>query len=168
MKRIFTLLTLLLFVGTYSIAQSSDDEGFTRKGRFLVETGYNIVGGLSNSTGANIQIDFDGGSVTALGLDMGKFLSEDFALKFRLGLLSSNGFSITNVTGGFKYYAGGKVPIELTAGLIDGGGSVFTGNFKVGYAANLADNITLEPSIGVIFIEDESALNLGFSFSLFL
>ncbi|MDF1694366.1 MAG: hypothetical protein P1U56_00950 [Saprospiraceae bacterium] len=169
MNKIFTVFAFVLCMACTSYAQSSE-EGFSRKGRFLVETGYNIVGGISNSSGANIQWDFDGGSITALGADVGKMLSENFAIKFRLGLLSANGFSITNVTAGVKYYAGGVVPIELTAGMLDGGpgSSTFTANLKLGYAARLADNITLEPTIGMLILEEEGALNFGISFGLFL
>ena len=169
MNKFFTLFTLLLLVGNYSFAQSSDDEGFQRKGRFLVETGYNIVGGYNSSTGANVLLDFDGGSVSALGADVGKMLTENLALKFKLGILSGGGLSLTNIAGGIKYYAGGKVPIELTAGILDlgPGASNFNANLKLGYAANLADNITLEPSIGLVVI-DEAAISFGMSFGMFL
>lgn len=170
MKRITTVLVVFLFSVNYSISQSSEEPTFSRNGRFLIETGYNIVGGINNSTGANLQINFDGGSVSALGADVGKFLSENFALKFKLGLLSGTGLSITTVTGGAKYYAGGKIPIELTAGIIDTGldNPKFNGNFKFGYAARLADNITLEPSLGLTIIYDESAFVMGISFAMFL
>ncbi|MEM9545266.1 MAG: hypothetical protein AAGA77_04800 [Bacteroidota bacterium] len=172
MKKVTTLLALAFFISICSYAQSSEDEGFSRKGKFLVETGYNIVGGLSNSTGANIQLslDGDGGSITAIGTDIGKMLTDNLALKFKLGLLSANGLDITNITGGVKYYAGGNVPIELTAGIIDSafGSTQFNANLKFGYAINLADNITLEPSMGAILIYDESALNFGVSFAMFL
>lgn len=136
----------------------------------MVETGYNIVGGISNSTGANIQLDFDGGSITALGADMGIMLTNNFALKFKLGLLSGSGLSVTNIAAGIKYYAGGRVPIELTAGILDGGpgSSLFNAGLKFGYAANLAQNITLEPAIGIIIIDEESALNFGVTFGMFL
>ena len=172
MKKVITLLTFILFISNYSSAQTSDDEGFTRKGRFLVETGYNIVGGYSSSTGSNIRLGLDGdnGTITALGTDIGKMLTNNLALKFRLGLLSADGLSITNIAAGVKYYAGGNVPIELTAGIIDGGfnSTRFNANLKFGYAVNLADNITLEPSIGAILIYDESALNFGVAFAMFL
>lgn len=170
MNKIITLFTLFLLIGNYSFAQSSDDEEFTRKGKILVETGYNIVGGISNSTGANLQLDFDGGSITALGADMGIMLNNNFALKFKLGLLSANNLSITHITAGAKYYVGGRVPIELMAGILDGGpgSSNFSSSFKVGYAANLAENITLEPAIGLLILDDEAALSFGISFGLFL
>ena len=170
MKRMATILVVLLFSASYAVSQSSDENTFSRNGRFLVETGYNIVGGINASSGANVQINFDGGSVTALGADVGKFLSENLALKFKLGILSGTGLSVTSVTGGMKYYAGGVVPIELTAGIIDTGldNPKFNGNFKFGYAARLADNITLEPSLGLTIIYDESAFVMGLSFAMFL
>ncbi len=170
MNKIFILFALFILVGNYSFAQSSDEAGFNRKGKFLVETGYNIVGGLSNSTGTNIRLDFDGGSITALGADVGKMLTENLALKFKLGLLSGGGLSITNITGGIKYYAGGRVPIEFTIGILDGGpgSSLFNANLKFGYAANLADNITLEPAIGLVVLKNGSALNFGITFGMFL
>jgi len=169
MNKIITIIALVLLVGNYSYAQSSDEEGFQRKGRFLVETGYNIVGGYNNSTGANVLLDVDGGSLTALGVDMGKMLTNNLALKFKLGILSGGGLSLTNFAGGIKYYVGGKVPIELTAGILDFGpsSSNFNANLKLGYAANLADNITLEPSIGLVVV-DEAAISFGISFGMFL
>ncbi len=169
MNKIITIIALVLLVGNYSYAQSSEEEGFQRKGRFLVETGYNIVGGYNSSTGANVLLDVDGGSVTALGADMGKMLTNNLALKFRLGILSGAGLSLTNIAGGVKYYVGGKVPIELTAGILDLGprSSNFNANLKLGYAANLADNITLEPSLGLVVI-DEAAISFGMSFAMFL
>ena len=170
MNKVITIFAFLFLLGNFSFAQSSDDEVFVRKGKVLVETGYNIVGGISNSTGTNIQLDFDGGSITALGVDMGIMLSNNFALKFKLGLLSGSGISVTNITGGVKYYAGGRVPIELTAGILDGGpgSSTFSAGLKFGYAANLAQNITLEPAIGFLILDDEAALNFGVTFGLFL
>lgn len=171
MNKIITLFAFILLVGNYSFAQSSEDDGeFKRKGRVLVETGYNIVGGINNSTGINTQLDFDGGSITAIGADMGIMLTENLALKFKLGLLNGSGLSITNIAGGVKYYAGGHVPIELTAGILDGGpgSSTFSAALKVGYAANLAQNITLEPALGFLIFDDEAALNFGVTFGMFL
>ena len=170
MKSIFTPLLMLLLTANYAIAQSSEEGGFVRKGKFLVETGYNIVGGYNYSTGANVLFDFDGGTLTALGADVGLMLSNSMALKFKLGLLSGPGLSLTSISAGAKLYAGGVVPIELTAGLLDGGpgSSSFTANLKVGYAARLAPNITLEPTVGMLILEDEGALNFGINFGLFL
>lgn len=78
-------------VGTFSFAQSSGDEEFTVKGKVIVETGYNISGVVSNSTGSNTSLDFNSGSKTAIGADMGIMLSNNFALNFKLGLLNSAG-----------------------------------------------------------------------------
>ena len=170
MKKVFTLLAMVLLIGNYSFAQSSDEEGFVRKGRFLVETGYNIVGVYSSSSGANLIIDLDGGTISALGADVGIMLTNSLALKFKLGLLSGEGLSLTTISAGGKWYAGGKVPIELTAGILDNGPgqSFFTANFRFGYAARLADNITLEPTLGMQILENEGVLNFGLNFGLFL
>ena len=171
MKKILTMLTMVLMVGNYSFAQSSDDEGFVRKGRFLIETGYNIVGVYSSSTGTNLIMDFDGGTVSALGGDVGIMLTNSFALKFKLGLLTGgNDLNLTTLSAGAKLYAGGVVPIELTAGILDRGpaSSHFTANLRVGYAARLAPNITLEPTVGMQILSDEAVLNFGINFGLFL
>ena len=170
MKKVFTLLALVLMIGNYSIAQSSDDEGFVRKGKFLVETGYNIVGVYSSSSGANLILDFDGGTISAIGGDVGIMLTNSLALKFKLGLLSGDGLSLTSISAGGKWYAGGVVPIELTAGILDNGpgASFFTANFRLGYAARLAENITLEPTLGMQILDDEAVLNFGINFGLFL
>jgi len=163
-----TILLLFAFFSTNSI-QAQEDE-FSRNGRWLVETGYNIISGLTGGgTGANILVDSDGDSVTSFGAEVGKFTSENFALKIRFGLISSGGFSITNFGAGAKYYAGGNVPIDFGIGLLDGGGSSqIQGNLGVGYAINLASNITLEPSIGGLINEDDFLLNFKIGFAMFL
>lgn len=59
----------------------------------------------------------------------------------------------------------------MTAGILDGGSlgsSVFNAGLKFGYAANLAQNITLEPAIGIIIMDDEGALKFGVTFGMFL
>ena len=170
MKKIFTLLTLVFLLGNFSFAQNSDEEGFVRKGKVLVETGYNIVGVYSSSSGANLIMDFDGGTISAIGADMGIMLTNSMALKFKLGLLSGDGLSLTTISAGGKWYAGGVVPIELTAGILDNGpgSSFFTANLRLGYAARLAENITLEPTIGMQILEEEGVLNFGINFGLFL
>jgi len=166
MKKIIALpLFICLFLSS-SMAQ--DDNGFVRKSRVLVETGYNLVAGFSSGSGLSVLIDSDGETITSLGFDGGYFLSENFALKFRLGLLSSNG-SLTNFGVGGKYYAGGKVPIELVAGAISGGSdSEFLSNLSIGYAINLADNVALEPNIGLLTTGDGAVFEFGFTFAMFL
>ena len=162
----FLLLPLCFFLTMACYAQ--DDNPFVRKNRILVETGYNLVAGFSSGTGLSILIDEDSNTITSLGFDGGYFVSEDFALKFRLGLLSSNG-SLTNFGVGGKYYIGGNVPIELVLGALSGGGdSEFLGNLSLGYAINVADNIALEPNIGLMTTGNGSIFEFGFTFAMFL
>lgn len=165
MKKLL-LLPLCLVIALTMNAQ--EENPFMRKNRVLVETGYNLVAGFSSGTGLSILVDEDSDSVTSLGFDGGYFLSENFALKFRLGLLSSNG-SLTNFGVGGKYYIGGKVPIQLVAGALSGSGdSEFMGNFTIGYAIGLADNVALEPNLGFIVTDNGALFEFGFTFAMFL
>jgi len=163
----FTLI-LLCFGLNFGLQAQDDSEVFNRKGRVLVETGYNLVAGFSSGTGLSLFVDEEGNTVTSVGFDGGYFISENFALKMKLSLLSSLG-SITNFQAGGKYYIGGRVPFELSAGLLSGGdNSEFLANLSIGYAINLAENITLEPNIGGLGTGDGILLEFGMSFSMFL
>jgi len=69
---------------------------------------------------------------------------------------------------GGKYYIGGTVPVEIGGGVLSGGGfSDFLGSLSVGYAANIAPNIALEPTIGIL-VSDGSVLEFGLTFAMFL
>lgn len=173
MKNVF-LYTLLL-LSTISLSaqytpQSYQEEGdtFVRKGRFMIETGYNLVGGFGTGTGLSI-LAAEGESITSLGFDGGYMLSENFALTFKLGLITGDGASLTNIGVGGKYYIAGKVPVSLSlATLSTGDDSTFLGNLSAGYAINLADNITLEPALGIITTSDDGLFEIGATFAMFL
>ena len=163
----FALILLCLSLN-FGLQAQDDSDNFNRKGKILVETGYNLIAGFSSGTGLSLLVDDDGETFTSLGFDGGYFVSENFALKMKLSLLSSFG-SLTNFSVGGKYYAGGRVPIELGAGFLSSGGnSEFLANLSVGYAINLADNIALEPNIGGFTSGDGALLEFGLTFSMFL
>ena len=166
MKKI-TLILLCLGLN-FGLQAQDDTAPFQRKGRILVETGYNLFAGFSSGSGLSLILDDDGESITSLGFDGGYFLSENFALKMKLSLLAANG-SLTNFSVGGKYYIAGKVPIELGAGFISfSDDSEFLANLSIGYALDLADNITLEPNLGILTTSDGALLEFGLSFSMFL
>ncbi len=86
MKKILLFSVFLLSVSIYA----QEATPFTKKGKFLIETGYNIIGGLTSGTGISILSGLGGdGSITSLGFDGGTFLSENFALKLKFSLLSA-------------------------------------------------------------------------------
>ncbi len=160
-----TLITLLALCSFFFVQAQDDDTG--RKGKFLVETGYNVIGGLTAGSGASVLIA-DGETLTSLGADMGYFLGRNFALKFRLAVLSSGGNSITNFGAGLKYYIIGLIPIEAGIGAFgNGDDSVALINLSGGYAIQLASNINLEPSIGIIASDGDILTNLKINFALF-
>lgn len=169
MKNFILALLCLCAFGTINAQSNSDaSSDFSKKGRILVESGYNLVAGLAGGTGLNILVDDDGNTVTSLGIDGGYFISENFALKFKLGLLSANG-SVTNFSVGGKYYIGGRVPIELGIGTLSSGGdSVLLGNFSIGYGIKVAENIFLEPNLGTLLNEEAVNLTTGLKFAMFL
>ncbi len=161
---------ILFALCTIGSVQAQEDTEFNRDGRWLVETGYNIISSVTGGgTGVNFLVDTDGNNVTSVGAEVGKFTSQNFALKFRFGLLSGGGFSLTNFGVGGKYYIAGNVPIDFGGGVLNGGGdSAFQGNLGIGYAINMAANITLEPSLGAIITEDEVLINFKIGFAMFL
>lgn len=172
MKHKIQLKTVMMFVLLQiSVFQlrGQQDMTFVRKGKILVETGFNILNPVgSSNTGANLLL-FGGNVSTNLGFEGGYFITQNFAIKGRLNLLSIPYNSpIINLGLGGKYYIGGKVPIELMGEVsIFEEAIQFIGATKLGYGIKLAENINLEPSIGVYFA-GPFAFSLGANFSLFL
>ena len=156
-------LAFLLSLSSYS----QEEPVFQKKGKILVETGYGLLGGYSSGTGLNFLADSE--TLTSIGANIGAFVTENLALKLNLGILSGDGPSITNITGGAKYYLGGRVPIELKAGFIDfGEESSEIASLTVGYAAKLADNIYLEPIAGLSATNDTGSIVFSVNFALIL
>ena len=161
--RILGLILIALLMVDALIGQ--DESSFERNGRWTIETGTSFFTGISSGTGGSILFD-DGTTITTLGLDIGKFVSENFVVKLKLGLIDADG-SITNISGGVKYYLGGMAPLEVNAGFISGFGSTeFIGDVHIGYAIVLADNIYLEPKGGIIYSDDSTAGSIKFSFAM--
>lgn len=165
------LLFLLLFSLLTTINVSAqDDMDFNRKGKILLETGYSIFTGVSGGTGLTILAD-DGENITSLGIDGGYFLTNDLALKARINVLAFSGVTFTNLSIGGKYYIGGKAPVEVSAGAIGigEGDSSFLGSISIGYGLRIAPNINIEPSLGLLFgDENDSLMKVGINFAMFL
>lgn len=154
---------LSLFALLISLSLVAQEDGFIRKGKWSLETGSSLITGLSSGTGGNI-IFSDGSTVTQIGIDIGKFISEDLVIKVKAGILDADGSSIKNFSGGFKYYLGGMAPIEVNAGILSGFGETdFVGEALIGYAAKLADNVYFEPKGGILYSGDlAGAVKLAF------
>lgn len=171
MKKItHVLLTVVVifFFHSLSITAQERTNSFDRKGKVLVETGYNLVGGLlGGSTGFYLTSN-EGQTITSLGLDGGYFISQNLAIKARLGLLTT-GESLTSFSIGAKYYIAGTIPIDIGVGGFSFiGETVFQGVGTVGYGIRLAPNINLEPKLGVQFISESTGFTAGVGFSMFL
>lgn len=153
-------------------AQDAGDETTGRKGQWLIETGTSLVNSFSTSaTGGGILFS-DGSTFTNLGINAGKFTSDNFAVKFNLGIISfGSGFgtnsTLYTIGGGGKYYISGMAPIEIAAGAVTGAGTSFIGRATIGYAAALAENINFEPAAGILINEDSTVGLLQFSFVMF-
>ena len=163
------LLTCSIVLFTISIARTQDS-GFVRDGKVLIETGVGFTSILTigGSSGFNLILD-EGESIMNLGLEGGYFVSEDFAIKGQFGIFSVSGSSLINVGAGGKYYIAGRVPVEVMLGIITGeGDTAFSGRIRGGYAIRLADNIALEPSIGGLLIDSDFLFTIGIGFALFL
>lgn len=175
--KILPVLFFSLILSLSLSAQEKEEAAFVRKGRVLVEVGSDIFGGFGGGGGTGSSILFGGGggsnAITNFSFDGGYFISENFAIKARFGILAnSNGFGTsTSFLAGGKYYINGKVPVELGLGFLtlgNGFGSAFSGNAKVGYAIPLAKNINFEPSLGVLIVDDAAIGQFSLGFSLFL
>jgi hypothetical protein len=167
MSRFFLLLfSLLLF--QFASAQDSEDV-FQKKNKWLLESNFNLFGGLfSGGTGATIIFE-DGEEVSSFGLELGRFTTENFAIKGRLSVLSSGGESLNTYGAALKYYVKGKIPIDLGFNIISGfGDSSSYANLSVGYAFELAPNIRFEPSLGRVFSEDDGSFLFEAGFAMFL
>ena len=174
------VLSILFCLTIHAQENSKNEEEFIRKGRVLLELGYetqffNVGGG---NTGLTIAVPTGegNGTFTSLGLEGGYFVTNDLAIKLRFSLINVSDFSdftLTTFALGGKYYLG-KVPLEFNLGLINGFEE--TGFFispQIGYAFSLAQNIYLKPFAGVTlgdedFFGDEQLFQFGLAFSLFL
>lgn len=162
MKNVLLVFALLFCTGSI-FAQ----DAFQRKGRMLVETGYNLVAGFSSGTGLSVIVQ-EGETATSLGIDAGYFVTEDLAVKGQVGVLGVDGGTIVNLGAGLKYYIIGSIPVELTGGVLTGSGfNQFLGNVNAGYAIKLAPNIALEPNVGLI-LQEGSLFEAGIRFAMFL
>lgn len=146
----------------------AQEDATIRKGKIIIETGYSIFGNFSSGgTGIGI-ISQDGTTASSISVDGGKFVSEDVAIKVKVSHLSIFNSDFTFLSAGPKYYIAGVAPIEFTAGLgIAEGNTDFIGNINGGYAAKLANNIYLEPTIGYTFDgEGDGFSSVELSFAL--
>ena len=76
MKKLITLFSIAFcFLSFNQNAISQEDQPFVRKGKFLIESGYNIVSGLTTGTGISILSD-EGLTLSSIGFDGGYFTSE--------------------------------------------------------------------------------------------
>jgi len=164
MTKTFIFIGIMLLSCTL-LAQ--EDVPFTRKGKFLIETGgASLFSGIGSSTGGSLFIS-DGNTLTQLGIEAGKFLTEDLALKVKIGTFSVEGERLTNFGVVGKYYIGGVAPLDLDVGLVSGFGSTSTIlGAHLGYAIKAADNIYFEPKAGIIYSEESIAVSVKFAFAL--
>jgi len=171
MKKI--ILLLILFACCSAIhGQDSEDGPIGRKGQWTIEVGNGFLSNVAGNASGGSVLFSDGTTFTNIGINAGKFVSDQLAMKFNLGILSvGTSFGsqqVYTIMAGVKNYIADVVPVELSAGILTGGGdSVFLGRANVGYAIELADNINFEPSIGALFSEEDVSGVLQFSFALF-
>lgn len=175
------MLFMLSLILSLSLSAQEEKATFSRKGKVLLEIGYNLTGRLGIGGGTRSSIEFGGsggGALYNFSVEGGYFISDNFALKGRLGVFgrgnNSNGI-LTNFAAGGKYYLMGRIPAELTLGVYaQDGDAFFLGNARIGYGIPLAENINLEPFIGIVFGEDfdpedtKPVVQFGLNFSMFL
>ena len=88
MKKLLVILLVVFTVNLISAQNdnqsnnNSDQETFNRKGRVLIETGYNLIGGIPIGDGTGLtSIGDKDESFSGFGFNGGYFLSQNFALK---------------------------------------------------------------------------------------
>ena len=73
---------------------------------------------------------------------------------------------------GAKYYIVGKVPIEFSLGALTEGNddseNIEYSTISVGYGIRLADNINLEPTLGIFAGDEDGIGTFTLNFSMFL
>ena len=85
MKKTFSFAFLLLL---FFSLNAQEDEGFVRNGKWVIETGTSFFTSGLGGTGGSILFA-EGSTFTQIGLDIGKFVSEDFVAKGRIGILNT-------------------------------------------------------------------------------
>jgi hypothetical protein len=166
MKTIHTLFCAFLFMAN-TLAQTNDV--FQKKGKILIETGYNAIGGFGTGSGLSYFTD-ENSNLTSIGLELGKFISENFAIKFKGGILNlgQSGNLSTFAVGG-KYYIGREWPVELGVGVLNSGDEfTLRGDFSFGYAAKLAPNIYLEPAVSFLVADGGVLYGFRVNFAMML
>lgn len=168
MKKKLTFVLFAFFLTNLLIAQASDSTTqFQRKGHYFLESGYNIIGGIGAGSGFSI-LNIDGGTVTSIGIEAGKFLSKDFAIKGKASMLGAGDATLYSVGIGAKYYIGGKLPFELVPAIINGDYLDFVFTSSLGYASKLAPNILFEPSVTMMGLPDDVLFGFKGTFIMIL
>ena len=174
------MLIILSLILSLSLSAQEEKAAFSRKGKILLETGYNLTGRLGSGGGTGSSTEFGGsggGALYNFSVEGGYFISDDFALKGRFGIsgLGIRNGTITNFSAGGKYYIISRIPVELTLGVYAlSSDAFFLGNARIGYGISIAENINLEPFVGILFGEDfdpedtKPVGQFGLSFSMFL
>lgn len=129
-----SLLLAILF--SCQLSAQTERFGSDRKGKWIVEQGTSAQGLIA-----------DGSSLFIIGIDAGKFLTNDLALKLKANLLLGDSES-TSIGAAAKYYMGGRIPLEIGI-LYNTQAEQSVLNASLGYAIGLASNIYLEPSFGI-------------------
>lgn len=160
------LFACLLFSCTLFSQSSSDIPA--RKGNVAIETGASLFGGIiGGGSGAGILAGLEGDVIVNIQFDGGFFLSDRFALKANVGVIASDESTLAIIGTGAKYYIADKIPVQILGNLITGEGTTFSGFGAIGYAARLAPNINLEPSLGLRVFGGAGILDLSAKFVMF-
>ena len=161
-----TLITLFI-ISTISLIGQSDIDIPSRKGKVAIETGASLLGGIiGGGSGVGVLAGFEGDTFVNFQFDGGFFVSERFVIKANVGLIAADD-ALAIIGTGVKYYFGDRIPVQILGTVITGDGSVFSGYGSIGYAARLAPNINLEPSLGVRVFGGAGILDLSTKFVMF-
>ncbi|TVR81868.1 MAG: hypothetical protein EA409_05915, partial [Saprospirales bacterium] len=106
-------------------------------------------------------------TIINLSMDAGVYISDNFAVKGSLNFTSLDGESIFGLSGGVKWYPGGRFILNPSFGFISVDSEVlFKASLFAGYSIPLANNIHLEPKLGLSLLDDASFFEIRVPFVL--
>lgn len=158
---------------TQNQSYNNEVPAFSKKGKILLETGYSIFGFFGGGTSFYL-LSNDGESVSSFGVEGGYFVSESFAIKGLVHRINTGGSSSLTTIGLMgKYYIANVAPMEIGIRSVNSGSNSDSStllNFGIGYGIELAPNIYLEPSLGILTDTgfDDSLTSLKINFAMFL
>lgn len=157
-KLLFAAVAVLGF--TFANAQEKSSGSALSKGSWLVEANTNFGAAHAGNTGFSLT-SVDGETSWGVGAEAGYFVMDNLAVKAGLGYNDTGAEGVDGTFSykiGAKYYALGKIPVQLDFNGASGNdvSPMYLG-LQGGYAWFVASNISVEPGLRYDFGMNEDA-----------